>query len=116
MRTKTILGLTVAGFVGLSCQSNSYQIEGFARDFLDGDTICLHHENDEEGTVFITQVDDGKFSFSGEADANTLCHIFTKKDPQNTVSFFPEPGRITVELSLIPERNRVSGTPLNNRW
>ena len=116
MSIKTILGLTVVGACCLSCQSNSYQIEGFARDFMDGDTICLHHENDAEGTVFITQVDDGRFSFSGEADPNTLCHIFTKKDPQSTVSFFPEPGRITVELSLIPERNRVSGTPLNNRW
>ena len=123
MSIKTVLGLTVVGACCLSCQSNSYQIDGYARDFMDGDTIYLRQETDGEGTVFITTVDDGKFSFAGEADANMLCHLYTKKlpatsnlNPQPSVSLFLEPGRITVELSLTPERNRVSGTPLNNRW
>ena len=116
MSIKTVLGLTVVGACCLSCQSNAYQIEGFARDCMDGDTIYLRHEDNGEGTVFITTVEDGKFSFSGETDSSTLCHIYTKKEPQSTASLFLEPGRITVELSLMPERNRVSGTTLNNRW
>ena len=103
-------------FLFSSCQSNVYQIDGFARDFNDGDTICLRHESDGEGVVFITLVDDGKFSFSDETNSITLCHIFAKKHPQNDVSFFLEPARITVELSLTPERNRVSGTTINNTW
>jgi hypothetical protein len=32
------------------------------------------------------------------------------------VSLFLEPSQIAVELSLSPERNRVSGTVLNNVW
>jgi len=116
MSIKTFLGLTVVGTICLSCQSSVYQIDGFARNFMDGDTICLRHETDDDRTVFITQVTDGKFSFSGETSSVTLCHIWTKKNPQNTVSFFLEPARITVELSLTPERNRVSGTTINNTW
>ena len=116
MSVKTILGLTVVGTLCLSCQSNVYQIDGFAHDFNDGDTICLRHEADKDGTIFITQVIDGKFSFSGETDACTLCHIYTKQNPERTVSFFLEPARITVELSMAPERNRVSGTTINNTW
>jgi len=116
MSIKTFLGLTVVGTLCLSCQSNVYQIEGFARDFTDGDTICLRYESAGDSTVFITEVIDGKFSFSGETDAVALCHIFTKKNPESTVSFFLEPSRITVELSLVPERNRISGTIMNNTW
>ena len=116
MRIKTLLGLTVVGILCLSCQSNVYQINGFACDFNDGDTICLHHEADENDSVFITQVIDGKFSFGGEVDACTLCHIYTKKNPGSAVYFFLEPGQITVELSLAPERSRVSGTAINNTW
>ena len=116
MSIKTFLGLTVVGTLCLSCQSNVYQIDGYARDFNDGDTICLHHEADEDGIIFITQVVDGKFSFSGETNSHTLCHIYSKQNPESTVSFFLEPARITVELSLTPKRNRVSGTTINNTW
>jgi hypothetical protein len=99
-----------------SCQSNVYQIHGFAHDFMDGDTICLRFESDEDRLVTITQVADGKFTFSGETDAISLCHIYPKNRPENMVSLFLEPSQITVELSLLPERNRVSGTTINNSW
>ena len=89
MSIKTFLGLTVGGMLCLSCQSNVYQIHGFAHDFMDGDTICLRFESDEDRLVTI---------------------------PENTVSLFLEPSQITVELSLLPERNRVSGTTINNSW
>ena len=116
MSIKTFLGLTVGGMLCLSCQSNVYQIHGFAHDFMDGDTICLRFESDEDRLVTITQVADGKFTFSGETDAVSLCHIYPKSKPENTVSLFLEPSQITVELSLLPERNRVSGTTINNSW
>ena len=99
-----------------SCQSNVYQIDGFARDFNDGDTICLRHESASDGPVLITQVSEGKFSFSGATDTIAFCHVFSKKNPESAVDIFLEPERITVELSLTPERNRVSGTTINNTW
>lgn len=116
MSIKSFLGLTVGGMLCLSCQSNVYLIHGFAHDFMDGDTICLRFESDEDRLVTITQVADGKFTFSGETDAVSLCHIYPKSKPENTVSLFLEPSQITVELSLLPERNRVSGTTINNSW
>jgi len=116
MSIKTILGLTVVGTLCLSCQSNVYQINGFARDFTDGDTICLRYETDGDRSVVLTQVADGKFLFSGETNTIAFCHIYPKQRPESTVSFFLEPSQITVELALAPERNRVSGTTINNTW
>jgi len=116
MSIKTILGLTAVGTLCLSCQSNTYQIDGFARDFKDGDTICMQNESDGSSLVAITQVADGKFSFAGETGSATFCHIYPKHRPESTVFFFLEPTRITVELALAPEKNRVSGTTINNSW
>jgi hypothetical protein len=116
MSIKNFLGLTVVGTLCLACQSNVYQINGFARDLTEGDTICLRYEADVDHPTIITQVVDGKFSFTGETDAMTLCHIYPKAKPENAVSFFLEPSQITVELALAPERNRVSGTTINNTW
>ena len=116
MNIKSFLGLTAVGMLCLSCQSNVYHISGFAHDFTDGDTICLRFESDKDKPVFITQVANGKFTFSGETDATTLCHIYPKNRPESTVSLFLEPSQITVELSQWPEKNRVSGTTINNSW
>ena len=115
MRIKTILGLTVVGTLCLSCQSNSYQIDGFARNCQDGDTICMAGPM-QNGKVTITLVENGKFSFVGETEDTILYNIFPKKTPDQAVTFFLEPGRITVELSSSPEGNRVSGTLINNQW
>ena len=115
MSIKTILGLTVVGAICLSCQSNVYQIEGFARDLNDGDTICLI-QNPNDGMATITLVENGKFAFAGETSDISVCQIFAKKAPDETVTFFLEPSRITVELASQPEGNRVSGTYINNQW
>ena len=116
MSTKPILGLTVGGIFCLSCQSNVYQINGFARDFNDGDTICMRYESDGGTPIATTLIADGKFTFSGETETTALCQIYSKKRPESTVFFFLEPTHITVELALTPERNRVSGTTINNTW
>ena len=116
MSIKYLFGLTVVGTLCLSCQSNIYQIDGFARDFKDGDTICMCNESVGNSPVIITQVADGKFSFAGETGSVKFCHIYPKNRPESTVSFFLEPTSITVELAQAPERNRVSGTTINNSW
>ena len=41
MNIRSISRLAVAGIMLGSCQSRFYQIEGYARDFAEGDTICL---------------------------------------------------------------------------
>ena len=116
MSIKTFLGLTVVGTLCLSCQSNSYQIDGFARNYNDGDTICMAEEPMQNGIVTITLVENGKFSFAGETEDTILCRIFPKNAPDQDVSFFLEPDKITVELSSSLEDNRVSGTCINNQW
>ena len=116
MSIKTFLGLTAMGALCLSCQSNSYQIDGFARHCHDGDTICMAEEPMQKGTVTITLVENGKYAFIGETEDTILCRIFPKKAPDQGVSFFLEPSSITVELSPLPEGNRVSGTRINNQW
>ena len=115
MSIKTILGLTVVGSVCLSCQSNSYQIDGFAKNCQDGDTICMIQEP-QKGMASITLVENGKFTFAGQTADISVCQIFAKKAPSETVTFFLEPSRITVELASQPEGNRVSGTYINNQW
>lgn len=116
MSIKTFLGLTVVGTLCLSCQSNSYQIDGFARNYNDGDTICMAEESMQNKIVTITLVKNGKFSFSGETEDTILCRIFPKETPNQNVSFFLQPDKITVELSSSHEDNRVSGTCINNQW
>ena len=116
MSIKTIFGLTVVGTICLSCQSNSYQIDGFTRNCHDGDTICMAKEPMQNGNVTITLVENGKFYFAGETEDTVLYKIFPKETPDQTVYFFLEPSRITIELSSSPEGNRVSGTHINNQW
>ena len=115
MSIKTLLGLTAVGILCLSCQSNSYQINGFARDLNDGDTICMIHEQ-QKNAITVTLVENGKFSFAGVTTDIAVCQVFAKKKPSQIVTFFLESGRITVELSPHPEGNRVSGTCINNQW
>ena len=116
MSIKTIFGLTAVGALCLSCQSNVYQINGFARDYNEGDTICMRLEADGGRPVAMTRIAEGKFSFRGEIDDTAFCMIYPKNSPKSMVSLFLEPSQIAVELSLSPERNRVSGTILNNVW
>ena len=97
-----------------SCQSNTYQIDGFARSFAEGDTICLMNEGGKP--IAISTVSNGKFSFYGENMETGLYSVMAKKAPACQVSFFTEPGTTTIELNSQPGTSRVSGTRLNNEW
>jgi hypothetical protein len=113
MKIRSILGLAATGFVLCACQSNTYRIDGFARSFDEGDTICLMKE---EQPLAFTTVSNGKFSFYGEIQGTGLHSVMAKKAPACQVSFFTEPGIITIELNSQPGTSRVSGTRLNNEW
>ena len=45
MTIKSIFGLAATGFLLCACQSNTFQIDGFARSFEEGDTICIDIPN-----------------------------------------------------------------------
>ena len=115
MSSRSLIGLAVAGMLFCSCQSDSFQISGFARDCQDGDTICLAIDNDSI-LIAQTQISDGLFQLSGTTDTICLCRAYLKQDPESGVSFFLEPGHITIELHPLPTLSRVSGTVVNNEW
>jgi len=114
MTIKSIFGLAATGFLLCACQSNTFQIDGFARSFEEGDTICLM--NEDQQPIAISIVSQGKFSFYGERKGIELYSVMVKRAPACQVSFFTEPGITTVELNSEPGTSRVSGTKLNNEW
>ena len=115
MKTKLLYGLATVSLL-LSCQSNSFQINGIARALQEGDTICLAYDEEPESAFAQTTVSDGKFVFAGETDAFRLCRVYAKQQPDCSATFFSEPGHITIELYPRPAISRVSGTPCNNEW
>ena len=114
MTIKSIFGLAATGFLLCACQSNTYQIDGFARSFEEGDTICLMNESQQP--IAISTISQGKFAFYSEIKETGLYSVMAKQAPACQVSFFTEPGIITVELNSEPGTSRVSGTKLNNQW
>ena len=115
MTNRSLFGQAVAGMMFCACQSDSFEINGYARDFLDGDTICM--TVDDHGTILAqTIVSEGLFQLSGTIDTVCLCRAYVKQDPKSGVSFFLEPGNITIELRRLPAVSRVSGTIVNNEW
>ena len=114
MKIRSLFGLAATGLVLCACQSNTFQIDGFARSFAEGDTICLMKEGGQP--MAISTVSNGKFSFYGEIQETGLYSVMAKKAPACQVSFFTEPGTTTIELNNEPGTSRISGTRLNNEW
>ena len=86
MTIKSIFGLAATGFLLCACQSNTFQIDGFARSFEEGDTICLMKEDQQP--IAISIVSQGKFSFYGETKEIGLYSVMAKRAPACQVSFF----------------------------
>jgi hypothetical protein len=114
MTIKSIFGLAATGFLLCACQSNTFQINGYARSFAEGDTICLLNESEQP--IAISTVSQGKFSFYGEIQKIKLYNVMAKQMPACQVCFFTEPGITTIELNSEPGTSRISGTRLNNEW
>ena len=112
MNIKTIIGLAAVNML-LACQSDFYRIDGYARDFAEGDTICLV---EDDGRQQMTTVENGKFGFAGHTDQVGFARTYVKHDPESQAEFFIEAGLIAVELHRYPEQSRVSGTRINNSW
>jgi len=109
MGNKLFYGLAAAGIMLCSCQSDRYQINGFARQLEQGDTICIVLENEPE-------LDQGKFYMTGTTETSRFCKAYLNRMKDCNASFLLEPGTIALELNLPPKPSRVSGTRLNNQW
>lgn len=116
MNIRTLLGLAAAGIALCSCQSDSYKINGYASKLNNGDTITLALEDHKQKILGQTLVTNGNFKFSGVTDTTIFCRAYLNRDPLTYVSFFLEPGDITIELNPYPAQSTVSGTVLNNEW
>lgn len=115
MKFRLLYGLATVSLLS-ACQSNSYQINGFARAFQEGDTICLMSEDQTVEPLDQTVIRDGKFMFTGETDDFQLFRAYVKQQPDCGTTFFLEPGHITIELYHRSAVSRVSGTICNNEW
>lgn len=116
MRTKSVLGLAALGFMLLSCQSNSYKINGFALQLEEGDTILIAHDSDRLQPFAMTIVNGGIFFWEGDINDVEPCWVYLKRRPECNAFYFPDNGTIAIELNLPPTPSRVSGTLLNNKW
>lgn len=116
MKTRSFYILAVAGLIISSCESHYYKVEGYTRDFADGDTICLKAASPTFSQLRYTTVASGKFHFAGEADSVMLYEIYASKAPKEGITFFNVAGTTTVELNHKPHHSRVSGTMVNNNW
>ena len=116
MNIRSLFGLAVVGIALCSCQSDSYKINGYALDLQEGDTITLALEEHQQKILGQTLVTNGNFKFLGTTDTTIFCRAYLNRDPLTYVSFFLEPGDITIELNPYPAPSAVSGTVLNNEW
>ena len=99
-----------------SCYSHSYQVSGVAEGLTDGDTLFFTTDLVEGIPMDTIIVEDGKFSYEGDADSIQLAMIYAAKMPEANVQYFTEPGTITINLSAMPGASRVGGTSCNNEW
>ena len=100
----------------VSCQSDSYHIDGFALHLQEGDTIMLAYDDNPGRPFAMTTVSNGRFWLEGSADESVPCRVYLKRQPSIAAAFFPDAGTIAVELNLPPTPSRISGTRLNNEW
>ena len=98
------------------CQSHSFKISGTAEGLADGDTLFLTSDMTTGVPSDTIILNDGHFSFSGEADSVCLSMIYSAKHNEINAPFIKEPGDIVITLSSTPGASRVSGTSCNNEW
>ena len=102
MTNKVFIRLAVAGIVFCSCQSDSYKIKGYASHLHDGDTIVLALEDHQQKILGQAIVSEGNFNMKGVTDTTVFCRAYLNREPLTGISFFLEPGDITIELHPYP--------------
>ena len=113
--TNTLYSVLLAGAL-TACQSTSYQVNGTIEGAADGDTLFLTSDLQTGIPSDTILVEDGKFSFSGEADSVHLCMIYSASRNELNAPFFMEPGIISIQIKQTPGASRVGGTKCNDEW
>lgn len=97
--------------------SNTFTIEGSVSSQRNGSKIYLRHENEEGeiATIDSTEVENGTFTFEGDASELDMYYI-TAKVSNSGLSFIAEPGTIKVHIANSPtESTTIGGTPNNDQ-
>ena len=97
-----------------ACQSRFCQVTGEADGMADGDTLLVSNDLKTGKPTAVVIVQDGHFSWRTEADTARLYRLWALHQPQRSLTFFAERGKVVV--SLDHANGRVTGTPLNNKW
>ena len=113
--TNTLYSVLLVGAL-TACQSTSYQVNGTIEGAADGDTLFLTSDLQTGIPSDTILVEDGKFSFSGDADSVRLCMVYSASRNELNVPFFMEPGVISIQIKETPGASRVGGTKCNDEW
>ena len=113
--TNTLFSVLLIGAL-TACQSTSYQVNGTIEGAADGDTLFLTSDLQTGIPSDTILVEDGKFSFSGEADSVRLCMVYSASRNELNAPFFMEPGIISIQIKQTPGASRVGGTKCNDEW
>ena len=100
----------------VACHSKSFKINGTIEGAKEGDVLYISYDLAQGTPADSFSVKDGKFSYEGKTDSTRLCVIYSKTQMDINTTFFVEPGKIDIQLSNVPERQKVSGTKVNEQW
>ena len=109
-------GWILAATMLVACHSNSFKINGTIDGAKDGDTLYISYDMAQGTPADSFFVKDGQFSYEGKTDTTRLSMIYSKKQVDINSAFFLESGEINIHLSNLPEKQKVSGTTVNDQW
>lgn len=109
-------GWILAATMLVACHSNSFKINGTIDGAKDGDTLYITYDLGHGTPSDSFYVKDGTFSYEGKTDTTQLGVIYHKRQIDISSTFFLEPGEIDIHLSNVPEKQKVSGTKVNEQW
>ena len=110
------VGCLLAAITLVACHSNSFKVNGTIDGAKEGDTLYISYDLAQGTPSDSFYVKDGKFTYEGKTDSTRLSVIYCKRQIDINTTFFAEPGKINIHLSNTPERQKVSGTLVNNQW
>jgi thiol-disulfide isomerase/thioredoxin len=111
-----LAGCLLVAIALVACHSSSFKINGTIEGVKDGDILYISYDLEQGTPADSFYVKDGKFTYEGKTDSTRLCVIYSKTRIDINSTFFVEPGEIDIQLSDVPERQKVSGTKVNEQW
>ena len=95
-----------------ACQTDIYKIAGTVTGYEEGDTFIIADLSKTPIDTLV--VKKSKFKLKGHAATVTPALIYAKKNENDVVMFFKEPGTIILNMTGDASSSRVSGTKAND--